>query len=390
LTSTEIRRTEVTRAVAQAGRVGQATLVEQSRAIAEVQAAVVMAKEFPRDIAAAIVEMERSCAEPELAQQAFYAMPRGGDTVTGPTVHLARELARIWGNIDYGVRELRRDDDHGQSEMQAIAWDLQANNRVSAVFIVPHAKYVRKQVEKLVDLQAIYENNANNGARRLRESIFSVLPKAFVTKAEAICRETLRRGAGEPLAERAAKAVAMFKAGRVSLDRLEAKIGRAQAEWTEDDVVQLGIDYQTIKRGEAKASEIYPPVDTAPAAADGIKAQAARQQPATEQPAASAAQAPRAEDGTPDGSAEPASQAQLKRLHTLLTKLEVKTETKHADVSTLLGREITSTKDLTAAEAETVIAKLDDLSKEEDPVTALDYVLGILREQAAEQQGGES
>ena len=34
-------------------------------------------------------------------------------------LHLARELARIWGNLDYTVRELRRDDESGESEVLA-------------------------------------------------------------------------------------------------------------------------------------------------------------------------------------------------------------------------------------------------------------------------------
>lgn len=386
MTGNTIQRTQVTRAVAEAGRIGQATAVEQSRAIAEVQAAVVMAKEFPRNIDAVVAEMARACADPALAEKAFYSKPRGGEKVTGPSVHLARELMRIWGNVDFGVRELRRDDEHGQSEIQAIAWDLETNNRSSSIYIVPHARLAGGSVKKIVDLDQIYENNANNGARRLREAIYAVLPGWFVGRAEVACRETLRKGTGEPLAERAAKAVASFAAGKVSLDRLEAKIGRRMADWTEDDVVQLGIDYQSIKRGEAKASEMFPRLDQAEATADGIKAQAQRQQPVDQQPVALEA-APPAE---PDGAAAPVTQAQLKRLHTLLTKLQVGAATKHADVSTLVGREITSTKDLTGAEAETVIAKLDDLSSEDDPITALDYTLGMLRELAAEQSGGDA
>lgn len=73
--------------------------------------------------------------------------------------------------------------------------------------------------------------------------------------------------------------------------------------------------------------------------------------------------------------------AQLKKLHTLFTKLKI-TDTKHADLSVLLRREITSTKDLSQSEADTVIAKLDDLSREDDPITAYDFLLDTLREDA--------
>ena len=75
----------------------QATAIEQARAVAEVQAAVTVAQAIPRDVQRAVAEMRDACGRLALAQRAFYSVPNRGN---GPTVHLARELARIWGNID--------------------------------------------------------------------------------------------------------------------------------------------------------------------------------------------------------------------------------------------------------------------------------------------------
>ncbi len=119
-------------------RVGQATVVEQSRAVAEVQAAVLVAQNRPRDEQAALAQMRESCKMRQLADRAFFRYSRGGSAISGPSVYLARELARIWGNISHGVSELSRDDEHGQSELQAVAWDLEKNTRVATIFIVPH------------------------------------------------------------------------------------------------------------------------------------------------------------------------------------------------------------------------------------------------------------
>ena len=98
-------------------RIGQGTAVEQSRAIAEVQAAVVVAQQMPRDIDRAVREMQRSCGQNSLAEKAFFRFPRGKDPdtgktlyVSGPSVQVARELARCFGNLQYGIVELRRDD----------------------------------------------------------------------------------------------------------------------------------------------------------------------------------------------------------------------------------------------------------------------------------------
>ena len=64
------------------GRVGQGTAVEQSRAVAEVQAAVLIARQFPRNEAQAIARMRVACQQPELAQRAFFRFPRGSSMVS--------------------------------------------------------------------------------------------------------------------------------------------------------------------------------------------------------------------------------------------------------------------------------------------------------------------
>ena len=240
-------------------RLGQGTAVEQSRAIAQVQAMVIVAQQCPRSIAAAVREMEEACAQIELAEQAFFRFPRGSETVQGPSVHLARELARCWGNIEYGVTELRRDDNAAQSEMLAFAWDLQVNTRSSAIFIVPHKRDTKSGVKTLTDMRDIYESNANNGARRVREAIFAVLPVWFRQRAENLCRQTIENGGGTPLATRVADAVKAFEKLRVSPARLAAKFGyKSIDDLTATDVAQLGVIYSSIKQGTVTVDDEFP------------------------------------------------------------------------------------------------------------------------------------
>lgn len=235
------------------GFIGQATAIEQSRAIAEVQAMVIVAQQCPRDLSRVVDRMREACRQMPLAERAFYRYPRGKETITGPSVHLARELARCFGNVGYGVNELRRDDKAGISEMQAYAWDLEANTRSAQIFIVPHIRDTKTGPKQLTDLRDVYENNANNGARRLREAIYSILPTWFVSEAEDRCRATLRDGGGKSLPQRITDAISLFEGIGVSVDRLEAKVGRKTAQWNEHDIVQLGITYKSIQRGEITA-----------------------------------------------------------------------------------------------------------------------------------------
>ncbi|MGW4670135.1 hypothetical protein [Streptomyces sp. NPDC004324] len=246
------------RPAAAPARVGQGTAVEQSRAVAEVQAAIVVAQQVPRDINAAIAEMRQSCQQLFLAERAFFRYSRGSGNITGASVHLARELARCWGNIQYGLVEMRRDDDYAQSEMQAFAWDVEKNSRNSSTFIVPHKRDQKGGPKQLTDMRDIYENNANNGARRVREAIFAILPPWFVEEAKQICTKTLADGGGKPLPQRIADAIRAFEGIGVVQDRIETKLGRPSGKWTEHDVAQLLVAFQSIQRGEVTADEEFP------------------------------------------------------------------------------------------------------------------------------------
>lgn len=235
----------------------QATVIEQSRAVAEVQAAIFVAQQFPRDITRAEGEMKSSTGRLSLANRAFYAVPNRG---SGPSVHLARELARIWGNIDYGVRELSRDDTAGVSEIQAFAWDQQTNVRSTRTFIVPHERMKGGGRQKLTDLTDIYLSNQNVGARAVRECIFTVLPTWFTEDAQDLCRKTLEHGEGEPIETRIEKAVNAFAENfGISTEQLEKKIGRPSRSWKPQDVATLQVIFQSIRSGDMQASEEFPP-----------------------------------------------------------------------------------------------------------------------------------
>lgn len=234
----------------------QATTIEQSRAVAEVQAAILVALQFPRDMSRAQDEMRAACANPALASRAFYDVPNRG---TGPTVHLMRELARIWGNVDYGVKELSRDDEAGVSEIQAFAWDQQTNVRSTRSFIVPHERQLKNGRRKLVDLGDIYLNNQNIGARAVRECIATVLPIAFTEEAKDLCQKTIERanGTGDTLQQNIAEATNAFAQLHVTAAQLEARVGKPQHHWDGADLGRLQVTYQSIRNGEVSVQEVF-------------------------------------------------------------------------------------------------------------------------------------
>lgn len=258
------------------GRAGQATMVEASRAVEEVRALVIVARQFPRDTAQAIAQIRETFAVPAMADRSFYSYPKGrGNVVTGSTIHLAKAVAQAWQNITYGIEEMSRT--RGQSEMQAWAWDLQTNQRTSTVFIVEHAIDVKDGKKDLTSLRDIYEVAANMGNRRLRAMIESVIPAYVMDLAREVASATLRSGGGQvPLAVRIDKAVQAFAGIGVEAEQIEQERGRPRAKWTDLDMAHLRVVLQTIQRGEITVEDVFPPralspVDVAPVVPNMVK-----------------------------------------------------------------------------------------------------------------------
>lgn len=240
--------------------IGQGTAVEQSRAVAEVQAAVIVARQFPRNEAQAVQKMRTAFRQQTLAARSFFRFNRGDGNVNGETIQFARELARCWGNIHHGLNELRRDDAAGESEMQAWAWDLESNERASTTFVVPHVRWAKGKGKSLEDPRDVYENNTNNGARRLREMIFSVLPDWYREQAKEVANYTLENGQGDqPRSQRIADTITYYEGIGVTVEQLEEnRAGRSSEKWTNLDLAQLQIIFQSIKRGESTIDEEFP------------------------------------------------------------------------------------------------------------------------------------
>lgn len=236
--------------------INQGTIaIEASRAIAEAQGKLVIAKRFPRDEIAAYNRVAQACQRKGIAEKAFYSYNRGGSVVNGPTIRFAEELARCWGNIDYGIKELSQDN--GKSEMQAYAWDLETNAQSVQNFTNPHIREVNGKAKTLTSQRDIYEINANMGARRLRSRILAILPNDLVDMAIAECRKTLAGNNDEPLIDRVKKMIVAFSKIGVTQEQIEHRLKRKVDTMTADDFVDFTGIYNAIKNKESKISEWF-------------------------------------------------------------------------------------------------------------------------------------
>lgn len=226
-----------------------------AREVQEVQAALTIAKRFPRDEIAAFNRIMTSCKRKRLAEQAVYAYKRGNQIVTGPSIRLAEAIAQAWGNIQQGIVELEQRP--GESTVMAFAWDLETNSRSAKVFTVPHMRYTKQGSYALTDPRDIYELVANQGSRRLRSCILSVIPGDVVDAALEQCKKTLQGANTAPLDDRIRAMVTAFGEIGVNQEMIEAHIGHKADAIIEQELVSLRQIYTSIRDGMAKREDFF-------------------------------------------------------------------------------------------------------------------------------------
>jgi len=144
----------------------------QSRAEYDTQIAT--AKRYPRDLtrmrnnSIAIVTMDKKTAE-----ACRYALPRGGKTISGPSVHMARIMAQQYGNLRVTAAVKMTTDKEIISE--AVAFDLETNY---AVKVEVHRRITKKDGGRFDDDMVMVAGNATN-AIALRQAILNVIPKSI-------------------------------------------------------------------------------------------------------------------------------------------------------------------------------------------------------------------
>lgn len=227
---------------------------ESQRAIQEVQAAMTVAKRFPRDQQAASDRVLNACTRKTLAETALYSYNRGGTDVTGPSIRLAEAIAQNWGNIQFGIRELSQENK--MSTVEAFAWDLETNTRQVKVFQVPHVRYSKKGVTELTDPRDIYEIVANQGARRLRACILGVIPGDVIEAAVEQCDKTLITNT-DTSPDNIKKLIDAFATFNITVEMLQNKINKRIESINPAQMVQLRKIYISLKDGMSVVADWF-------------------------------------------------------------------------------------------------------------------------------------
>lgn len=267
----------------------------------EIQAAITIAKRFPRNEAGCFQKLMAAAGRASFAEDATYSFPRGDKEVTGPSVNLAREAARIWGNIRYGLYVVRDDED--SRLIRGFAWDVETNTKVEVED--DFKKLIQRKVKGgkpgetiwlIPDERDLRELTNRRGAILLRNAILQVLPKDLIEDALFQCSEALEKAAGENPEGARKRLLVDFGSINVTVEQIEQKLNHSFAQSTPKELAELRgicksiIDGQStwaeyVKGAEVKATEKPVDANAAKLAEAQERLQAARETLAPENPA---------------------------------------------------------------------------------------------------------
>lgn len=172
---------------------------------AEVDIQIRTAKQYPRSIAQVRKRiLDLATCDQETAEQCFYALPRDGKVIEGPSVRLAEIVGSCYGNIKSAARVIEETDKYVVCQGAAI--DLENNFSVSTEV---RRRIVNKYGRRYSDDMIITTSNAGNSIA-FRNAIFKVVPRAFYKSIEDEIRK-IGMGGERALGERQKAASAWFK-----------------------------------------------------------------------------------------------------------------------------------------------------------------------------------
>lgn len=231
---------------------------EETKEIAEIQAKMFLARNFPRDPDYCIDMIRKECENKDLAEMAVYEFPKGTSVVKGASIRLIECVARHWGNIISGIKELGTEGN--RSTVKAYCWDLQTNFFDEKVFDVELVRSTKHGTYELTDPRERYEMMANMAARRKRACMQAIIPQFVVETAMAACEETLKKNVEEDkLDETKANMLSAFqKYGEwITAEHLGEVCGKDFDNISARDIVKLRSLFNAIKDGFVKPEKVF-------------------------------------------------------------------------------------------------------------------------------------
>jgi hypothetical protein len=246
--------------VAQPSGASERALVQ--RESQEIQARMLVARNFPRDPIRAMDKIINAFTRPTLCEDATYEYSRGGTDVSGLSIRAAEVLAQNWGNIACGVVELTRAG--GQSECLSYATDLETGFHDEKRFFVRHWRDKKGgKGHPVTEERDIYEVIANYGARRKRACILAVIPSDVQEAAVNQIDVTLKTKI-DITPESLKKLVEAFAPFGVTQEMIEKRIQRHLSAMLPAQMLTMRRIYASLKDGMSDVEAWFEAPTTAP------------------------------------------------------------------------------------------------------------------------------
>ena len=228
-----------------------------AREVEETRLRMMVAQKNRRRMVEVDEDITYVCKKFKMGEKAMYVYPRGGQTITGPSVHLAKEIATVYGHIDFGYRETKINDEEVRVETYCV--DLQNNIKESRTFTVHLSRFTKKNGKTiLTDPRDQYELVANYAARRVRACILGVIPSHIIDRAIEVCENTLREGDGKMSHDqRIEKMVAVFRELKVGVEDLEQRLGHKIEATIPAELVALQKIFTSLRDGASSRGDWF-------------------------------------------------------------------------------------------------------------------------------------
>ncbi len=232
----------------------EALVTRRAVEMVEIESQIATAKQYPRNIAVFKEKlMAMANLDQETAEGCYYAVPRAGGVIDGPSVRLAEIALSCWGNCVAEAHVLREDDRFIYTLGQCR--DLESN---VAVRVEIRRKITGKNGKRFSDdMIAVTANAACSIA--LRNSIYKIVPGAYIKPVFKRCKQTAV-GEMRSLAVKRAEVIKKLSQFGVTEDRVLKTLGRKSVdEVTFGDVANLIGIGSAIKDGETSVEDAFPP-----------------------------------------------------------------------------------------------------------------------------------
>jgi hypothetical protein len=235
----------------QAGEI--APSIQTAMAKFEVEGAIVISRRFPRNEDAAFGRVMKSCSRFSFAALARYSYPRGGQQIEGPSVNLAREIARCWGNIRYGCDVVH--DDEESRTVRGWAWDVETNTKETQDATFAKLVYRKKGGWQKPDERDLRELTNKHGAICVRNCLLHLVPPDLVDEALRNAKRTMEADTAKNPDEARRKTIVAFQGLGVSVEELEAYLGHALKQTSPAEMADLRAVWKSISDGNATWGE---------------------------------------------------------------------------------------------------------------------------------------